>query len=200
MRLGIVTEQQFLNSLSAVLLDWCQRTGLYKHIYTQRLLAGEAEYTVPEDVIEPDLCFIGGRIIEQVAEEELDQSHADWRRQAGVPVQWHSDNLPPKKIELFPKPNYNGLEGQVGYGDFFAAGRNLTMVGAAAPSKTAWTLADTLDTIPDIFVHYLIYGVLEQIFSAEGESRDAQRALYCGTRYQEGVELARMLVAEEVEA
>jgi hypothetical protein len=204
LQLGVYSESQFLNALAVALLDFAQRAALDKKIFTTMINAGVSEYIVPDDVMKPELCFIGGRLIEKTTEPELAQSHYAWRKQWGVPKQWHEDNLAPKRIELFPKPNFNGanIPGDtppIGvYGDFYPQDRNLTIVGPAGPPKTTWTLDDVLDGFPDIFSHYLVYGILEQVFSAEGETRDVQRAFYCRTRWQECFSAADAIAKEEL--
>ncbi len=204
LRLGLFSQAQFLEILGVVLLDFSQRAALYKKIFTTTVNAGIPEFTVPDDVIRPELCFLSGRIIEKVTEADLTQGHFEWRRQWGPLRQWHEDNLAPKRIEVFPKPDFDGVNypgdpPPIGvYGDFFPGDHNLTIVGPAAPSKLTWSIGDTLDGIPDSFSHYLIYGVLEQVFSAEGETRDEQRALYCRTRWLEGLSLAEAIAIEEL--
>ena len=198
------SQAQFLNALAVVLLDFTQRAALYNTIFTTMINAGVAEYTVPDAVQKPMLCFVGGKLIEKVTEADLTQGHFEWRRQWGIPRQWHEDNLAPKRLELFPKPDFNGanIAGStppIGeYGDFYPADRNLTIVGPAAPSKVSWSLSDTLDGIPDSFTHYLAYGVLEQIFSSESELRDIQKAAYCRTRFQEAFSIADCIGREEL--
>ena len=202
--LGLVNQQQFLDILGVVILDFSQRAGLYKNIFTEMIDAGVQVYTVPDDVMKPELCFVGGRIIEKVTEPDLMTGHFEWRRQWGPPQQWHEDNLAPKRLELFPKPvangaNYPGTGPIIGkYGDFYPADQNLTIVGPAAPDQTTWALGDPLQCVPDSFSHYLIYGVLEQVFSAEGETKDNQRAAYCRARFQEGIQLADSIAHEEL--
>ncbi len=208
--LGVFSEARFLDALAVVLLDWAQRTGLTKHIYTEMISAGVSEYIVPDAIMEPQLCFVGGKLIEKTTDAELNQNHFEWKRQWDVPRQWHEDSLAPKRIELYPIPNYNGTNipgGQPPYGkyvdgsgnpDFFPSERNLTIVGPAAPSKNTWALGDTLDAIEDCFVHYLAYGILAQIFSADGETKDVARGHYARARYEEGVSLAKALAAEEL--
>ena len=202
--LGLFGQQQFLDVLGVVLLDFTQRAALYKNIYTQRITAGNAIYNVPDDVMKPELAFVGGKIIEKAAEADLMQGHFKWRSDSGPPRQWHEDNLPVKTIELFPKPDFNGqnIPGDVPpwgtYGDFFPSQHNLTIVGPQAPSVTSWGMGDTIDDLPDSFGYYIVYGILEQIFSGDSELRDPQRAAYAKARKDEGISLANALSREEL--
>jgi hypothetical protein len=202
--LGVCTEAQFLNALAVVMLDFSQRGTINMNIFTEMITAGNSKYIVPEDLMEPQLCFVGGRLIEKVTEADLTQGHFEWKREWGPPRQWHEDNLPVKQIELFPKPDFNGAEVDgdappIGtYDGFFPSQHNLTIVGPQAPSKTAWTLADTLDDVADSFGYYISYGILEQIFSADGENRDLQRAAYAKARKDEGIAISNALAQEEL--
>ena len=202
--LGVVTDQQFLDALAVVMLDFSQRGTINMNIFTEMITAGTSQYIVPEDLMEPQLCFVGGRLIEKVTEADLTQGHFEWKKQWGPPRQWHEDNLPVKMIEVFPKPDFNGqnIPGEVPpwgtYGDFFPSQHNLTIVGPQAPSVTAWEMGDTIDDLPDSFGYYIAYGILEQIFSGDSELRDAQRAEYCKARKIEGIELSNCLSREEL--
>jgi hypothetical protein len=55
-----------------------------------------------------------------------------------------------------------------------------------------------LQCVPDSFSHYLVYGVLEQVFSADSECRDLQRAAYCRARWLEAMSLADSIAREEL--
>jgi hypothetical protein len=50
-------------------------------------------------------------------------------------------------------------------------------------------------SIPDDFTPYIVWGVLGEMFSKEGEASDPERAQYCRERYEEGVELARFMTS-----
>ena len=201
--LGLFTESQFLHALAVSYLDFSQRASLDRKIFTQMIKAGVSVYTVPEDVQFPKLCFVGGKLIERVMEADLAHGHFGWRKQVGPVRQWHEDNLEPKHVEVFPKPDRDGenIAGDgslIGtYGDFTPRDRNLTMVGPASPSQTTLTLGDTLD-VPEMFGPYFVYGVLEQVFSGESELRDPQRAAYCQARWQECFSLADCIADQEL--
>lgn len=49
--------------------------------------------------------------------------------------------------------------------------------------------------IPDDFIPYVMYGVLEDMLSKDGRGRDLSRAAYCRARYDEGVALAGLFLA-----
>ena len=195
---GAFTEAQFLRSFGTVLLDFLNKAKVVKTIYSQRVVSGTSEYSVPERMMAAEMCFIGGKLIEKETMAFLDSSYSNWTSDSEVPRNWHSDNLDVKTVKLFPNPSYSGTAGASKYGGFYPTERNLAIVGTEAPASTSWVLSDTITVLPDIFVHYIGYGIMAGIFSSDGEMKDPQRALYCRTRYEEGISLARALSEEEV--
>lgn len=196
--LGRITQQQVLDILGIVILDFVQRAQLFWNIFTQRQVTGTSVYTVPDNVLRADSCFVAGRLMEKVTEEDLAYGVNKWRNVNDTPRQFHEDNLPPKSFETFPKPIATGAVDGGTYGKFLPAENNLTIVGPAAPNQTTWAITDTLQSIPDPFTNYLVYGILEQVFSGENELRDMQRAAYCRTRFNEGIALAIAIVNEDL--
>lgn len=50
-------------------------------------------------------------------------------------------------------------------------------------------------TVPDEFVPCIKWGIMEDMLSKVGRAMDPIRAAYCGARYREGVEAARIMIA-----
>jgi hypothetical protein len=98
-----------------------------------------------------------------------------------------------QELGLAPAP----LPGPPPYGVYWQinpADYNLTMVGAQGLTTNVFTdLNALIPVIPDSFCFYLGYGVLAMIFSTDGEAKDTQRAAYCNSRYQEGVNLGTQI-------
>jgi len=61
-------------------------------------------------------------------------------------------------------------------------------------------LTGFIEYLHDTFADYIVYGILEKLWSADSESRDVFRAQYCRRRYQEGVKLVAYILGSEVEA
>lgn len=200
--LGLVSEADFLTYLTVAVMDFANSTPLDKKIFTEQVDAGTSQYTVPEDVQYGEMCFYAGKLIEKTSESELAASRYQWRNETGAPELWHADNLPPKVIEVVPNPTVNGtvLGGSPpgAYGDFFPTQNNLSIMGPALPSKTSWGLGDTIDDMPESLQYYLVFRILEQVFSSDGEMRDIQRAAYCRTRFQEGLSLVSAIAKDEL--
>ena len=49
-------------------------------------------------------------------------------------------------------------------------------------------------TVPDEFEPYLKWGVLADMLASDGQGCDPGRAAYCEQRWQEGIELARLML------
>lgn len=200
--LGLVSQADFLTYLTVAVMDFANSTPLDKKIFTEQVVAGTSQYTVPEDIQWGEMCFYAGRLIEKTSEAELAASRYQWRNESGNPELWHADNLSPKTIEVIPNPNVNGtVAGGTppgNYGDFYPTQNNLSIMGPALPSKTMWTLVDTIDDMPESLQYYLVFRILEQVFSSDGEMRDIQRAAYCHTRFQEGLSLVSAIAKDEL--
>jgi hypothetical protein len=204
LQLGIITQANFFSYFGVVLSDFVQQTGVSSLIFTQQLQLGVSQYTVPENISRCDQVFVGGVYLDHSTLDELDDSVYNWRQKVGVPDSWHDDGLPPKTIELYAKPSYTGTAYSIPdptfvppppppygtYGTFDASSGNVTMVGAEALATNVFAdLSAIVPIVPDSFCHYLGYGVLAEAFSVDGEAKDMQRAAYCRSRYEEGINL-----------
>lgn len=76
--------------------------------------------------------------------------------------------------------------------------KNLKVIATAKPFRKTWALTDYIECVPDSFSHYLKYGVLVAIFSADGEMKDNLRARYCQARWEEGIGLASAVSQEGI--
>lgn len=62
---------------------------------------------------------------------------------------------------------------------------------------TIWPGFNKTLPIPNIFYPYIKYGVMADMLSKEGEAQDVKRAQYCEQRFNEGVELAKMMLGRK---
>lgn len=81
-------------------------------------------------------------------------------------------------------------------GGMVSSTMNATLVSTLRPMKNEFSMDDVIDFLPDSFVGYIAYGVLAKVFSRDGETRDAARADYCATRFEEGIALATAISDE----
>lgn len=198
--LGTVTSAQFLTYLEEAVLEFCQQAGLVRKIYTQRVIAGTAQYAAPVDVMQIQCAFVGGKYIQPTSTEELQNSEYEWSSKSGPPQSWFADGMPANQIKLFPNPDTSGTVFSGTYGTFLPANNGLTVVGPAGPTTNTLTLlGDIPEEVPDSFTPYLTYRVLYRVFSTDGEAKDLQRAYYCDARWKEGVALAQAIMNDLLE-
>lgn len=204
--LGTVTPGQFLDYLEEAILEFCQQGGLCKKIYTQTILTGQQQYLVPDDILQVQNCFVGGKHIEPTTLEELQNNEYEWAKQSGPTRSWFQDGLPESMVQVFPTPIYDGTLitpptptpppfGE--YGEFNPTDNNLTTVGSSGPTTITPSFGgDIPEEVPDSFTPYLVYRILSRIFSQDGEAKDTQRAIYCNARWLEGMSLAQVIRGE----
>jgi hypothetical protein len=195
---GIVTNQEILDYIGEVVMDFLRQTGLIQDVFTQRLVSGTSQYPIPDRMSQPYYGFVDARIIERV-DITSEYLLGRWTQKPGYPKVWHQDGLPIKTIETVPAPNFTGSVTAGVFGSFLPGSRDLSIVGSMIASKEVWLISDTLDTIPDSFTPYIVFGVLAKVFEMDGESKDEQRCLYCKSRYDEGVTVGKSILLELME-
>ena len=219
--LGIVTVAQFIDICNEVTLDFLTQTGIIRRIYTVTVEAGVSQYTLPDDLMRADDCFIAGRYLEQTTVQSLNNNQRNWRRELGLPKAWHGDMLPIKTIEIAPIPSYNGdyIPGpnepnppHAAYDQFWASAvpsgggpavvespavhRDLTIVGPRKPTLVA-ALTDPIPLLPDdIALSYLGWGILERVYGSDCELKSELGQQYAKSMYDEGVNLMRAISGE----
>jgi len=113
----------------------------------------------------------------QVDTWELDNGASTWPSDRDIPIAWYENTLAQQKIGLAKTPANNGTIGLL-YVQLAA-----TLTGFGIPL-----------TVPDDWTPYILYGTLAELLGSDGPSFDPIRAQYCGQRYEEGVELARLVL------
>ncbi len=108
---------------------------------------------------------------------ELDTAINLWPSGADTPITWWQTTLAQQRLGIAPIPNNVGE-------------LNLLYVALAA----TLTGAGVNLTVPDDWAPYVLWGTLQELLSSDGPPFDPLRAQYCGRRYQEGVELARVVL------
>jgi hypothetical protein len=207
--LGLVTVQQFYDLLKLVILDFCKNSGLLQRIYTQMVSSGTGTYTIPDDIIDIDSVWLAGRWLPSSTQRDLNDQIRSWRNITDIPQYYYTDGLGLKSIGLAPDPNYTGAHiigpsepnpPHAAYDAFSALcqvgvtqvtlnpvqHRGLSIVGTRKAITQVSALADPIPLIPDdLALLALPFGVLERIFSADGELLDNQRAAFCHANYTE---------------
>lgn len=115
--------------------------------------------------------------LEQVDTWELDNGAEQWPSQQSTPIAWYENQLAQQRIAISPAPSTNGTVGLL----YIALAAVVT--GAGVPLA-----------VPDDWTPYILWGVLDELLGSDGAAYDPVRAQYCGRRYSEGVELARIVL------
>ena len=201
LQLGLLTNAQFLIYFQEVLKDFLQRTGLSKIIVTQTVFAGTTTYTIPDQQLETEEAFLDGYYLQRSNVSQLDNALFQWPKLMDTPDRWHQDGLPIKTIELVPNPVLTGVIYPVPLyktGDWFVGDGNLTTVAAQIPTQASFALGDPIPLVPDTAVPYLTWGVLRRFWSDDSENKDELRGGYAAARYEEGINLFKSALLEEL--
>jgi len=106
-----------------------------------------------------------------------DQAVNNWVTTNGIPTGYSMITQPTLAIDIMPPPSDTGALQCI----YTQIGSDLSNTGVE------------LSSIPEDFCLYVKWGTLYRMLSEDGPARDLQRAAYCKQRFDEGVELARLL-------
>jgi hypothetical protein len=172
--------------------DFLLQSGVDRQTETQAVALGATEVTVPSDsnVIRRAVWFDAAGAsypLELGDMHKADASDPGWESSSGVPerlILWGRG-----RAELHPIPDAAGtlLLDYVPIWDFTIPVGN----PYEAPS-TFYAALVTLVPIPSMFMPFIKYGIMADMLGKEGEGHDEDRATYCGQRFEEGIEIAKM--------
>ena len=180
---AMFTPQELIDTLNRVQQDFMLTTGM---VITRTPIAaqtGKALYDLPADSIRPRrLTWTGTdlqtRVLTQSDTWELDNGDlASWQQSRGVPIAWQENQLQQQQIGIAPLPNTNGSIGLL----YVALAQTLTGLGVTF-------------TVPDDWTPYIMYGAIADLLASDGDAYDPARAEYAQRRYDEGIELARLVL------
>lgn len=106
----IWTVQSFLDAYRDVVVDFLQRTGMYKKITCVVQEFGIGQYTFQDFCAEIQHMFSDEKALFRGDVDDLDAAMHDWIGQVRTPQQWRDDQLPMKTAEVYPAPAINGNE------------------------------------------------------------------------------------------
>jgi len=111
---------------------------------------------------------------------EMDHGRTNWPTASAVsPEVYMEDHLPSLTIAVEPTPT------DVGEIELIAVMLGTTVDGSGM-----------LLSVPDDFTPYIAWGIRADMLAGEYEGNDPVRAAHCESRFQEGIELARILTGE----
>ena len=176
------TQQEIVDSMNRVQQAFLLATGM---IVTRTVVAaspGQGKYPTPTNSIRPRrLTWQDGagniRILTLADTWELDNGEPDWASDTGTPFAWWETTLGQQQVAVAPTPD---APGQI---NLLYIALSTTLTGLGVPL-----------TVPDDWSPYILWGTLAELLSSDGQSFDPVRANYCKTRYDEGVELANLVL------
>lgn len=186
---GMWTQAEIVGYLNDIQRDFLSKTGITRAVSYFTGLANTSVYNLPANLI--DLRRLawregtqGTNYVELARADtwEMDNGQGTWPIQAAsVPSMYLTDQQPSLAVRVNPPP------GDVGEAEmtFTSLGTDCDGTGIAL-------------SVPDDWTPYLWMGVLAKMFSKDGEANDPDRAAYCWSRYQEGIDLGRLLVEDTI--
>ena len=176
------TVTQFLNSLNARQQQFLDLTGAIITRRSQPTTPQVPRYALPSDWIATRRLVyenIDGDIYALFRSDTymLDNGMSDWMYDFAAPTVFSESALPTQEIEILKAANDVGTV-------------TLTYTALAA---TLTGLGIKL-SVPDDFTPYILYGALADLLNSDGAGKDLRRSIYCEQRFQQGVELAKLLM------
>ncbi|SRR6266568_2439873 len=175
--------QEILDSMNRVQQAFLLETGV---IITRTTIVGQVgkpKYDLPNDSIRPrrvtwhDSSDDKIRVLTQTDTWQLDTGAPNWPSDRDIPIAWWETTLPQQTLGVAKTPLNDGVIGL------------LYIALATALDGSGIALA-----VPDDFTPYILYGTLAELLSSDGPSFDPVRAQYCTQRYNEGIELCRLIL------
>jgi hypothetical protein len=173
---------EIANAFDRVQQQFLLDTGLVQTRATIVGVVGQSKYATPADSIRPRrLSYqeVGAspKVLTQVDTWELDNFEDNWGTDSGTPEVWWENTLGQQQVAVALTPANPGNIGLL----YVALAQTITGAG-------------TTFTVPDDWTPYIYWGTLNELLQSDGPSFDPVRAQYCSTRYDEGVELARLVL------
>lgn len=110
---------------------------------------------------------------------QADCSFPAWETTGGVPLAYlEEENSATLQFRITPPPLVDGTI------DLFYV-----------PLATPFTLDPEILTVPDELAAPLKYGIMADMLSKDGRGRDPERAAYCESRYQLGIDAAKIIMS-----
>jgi len=170
------------DSMNRILQQFLLETGIVVTRTTIAGTAGTGLYALPVDSIRPRRVTWtdttpSTQTLTQADTWELDHATAQWPSDSDGPLVWYENNLDQQEIGLANAPATNGIIG-------------LLYIKLAAVINGPGVVL----LIPDDWTPYIIWGTLGELLSSDGTSFDPARATYCSRRFEEGIELAKLVL------
>lgn len=178
------TTQEWLDVLNQRQEKFIRDTACIFIRATQASTPGIARYALPPDWIHTRRLSwqpFGSQIkaLARTDAYQLDHAMLDWQQNFDIPTTYNDgSDLPTLTVEIAKAPS----------------GIGSMILGYVSQPQTL-TGAGVLLNIPDEFADGpVLWGALADLLGSDGPANDPERAQFCETMYQLGVEMARMMM------
>lgn len=191
---SMFTMTEIIDSMNRVQQEFMLETGMIMTRTTIAGVVGTPRYALPVDSIRPrrltwtDTTPVTSSL-SQVDTWELDNGQPTWPYDLGTPLAWWENTLPQQMVGIAPTPANNGTIGLL----YIALATTLGN-GYGVNGYGSGGYGGVMFTVPDDWTPYILYGTLSELLSSDGPAFDPVRASYCRQRYEEGIELARIVL------
>lgn len=183
---GMWTQAEVVGYINDRMRRFLKETGLTQNIAFNSTIANQNIFDLPQDTIDTRrVAWTSGPDTDDFIELarvdpwELDHMVDDWpTNEAPAPQSYTEALLPTLQVQVNPTPTDMGMVEvhTVALGPY-ADGTGLP-VG-----------------VPDEYVPFICWGVKADMLNKSGEANDPARAAYAEERYQEGIELGKILIS-----
>lgn len=184
---GIWSSAQVIQYLNDRQRRFLSESGVSVMVAYEAGQANQSRYPLPQNVI--DVRRVAwARSAEPMAYVELPRA-TGWELDHGVknwplkedvgPQVYLEDHLPSLTIAVNPTPT------DIGELEIIATAQGTQVDGSGV-----------FLSVPDDYTPYLAWGVRADMLAGEYEGNDPKRAQHCESRFEEGIELARILTGE----
>lgn len=176
------TQEEVIDIFNERLRRFILETSILMKRATLTVTAGTSEYQLPEDMLDlRRISFRNGSAYSSL--QRMDSWAADngvvgWEATSATPYGYYINPLAVQTVKVVPSPVASG---------------SLDLIYVYGPELFTTATPCAKMPIPNMFTPYIKWGVMADMLTKEGPANDPVRAEYCELRYQEGVELAKLL-------
>lgn len=169
------TQAEVLSYLNTRFKRFLLETGILRTRFTTS--TSTALNALPSDAQEVRRVAWNGVSLRPTDHLQLDLGRVGWQVETGTPDTYLTEVFgTTQNIFLIPSPSGSG-----------------TLEVHYVPDPATFVIGSTVP-IPNFLAFYLKWGLLATLLTREGFLNDPERATYCEQRYQEGVDLTKILL------
>lgn len=173
------TKDEVLGFLNLRIQRFLIETGLNRTEASIAATAGISEYDLPVDLMEIRRVEFDGSVLNRIDQATADDGMPGWPSTTGVPTDYIEEPRRSLSIQLVPPPISSGT---------------VKVLYVRLPDDSVDCLPLPL---PNLFTWAIKWGVIADMLAKEGEANDPVRSEAAEGRFQEGVQLALLLLGTQ---